>query len=77
MYRCVVSELDHVHDIDPDALLDLTGDELVDAWRGVKAEDADDTAGGLASLLRSRSRALLNVLARPVSKVTRPAKDGV
>ncbi|MFL6205076.1 MAG: ABC transporter ATP-binding protein [Acidimicrobiales bacterium] len=53
------------HDIDPDASLDLTGDELVDEWRGVNLEDADDVAGGLAGLLRSRSRALLADLIRP------------
>jgi len=60
-----VSELDHVHEVDPEASLDLTGDELVDAWRGVKAEEEEQVAGGLASLLRSRSRALLGALARP------------
>jgi ABC-type multidrug transport system fused ATPase/permease subunit len=60
-----VSELDHVHEVDPEAALDLTGDELVDAWRGVKAEEEEQVAGGLASLLRSRSRALLGALARP------------
>ena len=60
-----MTELDHVHEVDPDAALDVTGDELVDAWRGVKAEEEDQVAGGLASLLRSRSRALLADLARP------------
>lgn len=60
-----MSEVDHVHEIDPDANLDLTGDELVDAWRGVKAEEEEQVAGGLASLLRSRSRVLLGALARP------------
>jgi ATP-binding cassette subfamily B protein len=58
-------EPDEVHEYDPDAPLDLTGDELVDQWRGVKAEDVDDAEGGLASLLRSRSRALLVDLVRP------------
>ena len=56
-------EPDEVHDVDPDAPLDLTGDELVDAWRGVKAEDDEEVTGGLAGLLRSRSRALLGDLA--------------
>ena len=43
----------------PTPPLDLTGDELVDAWRGVKAEEEEEVTGGLAGLLRSRSRALL------------------
>ncbi len=60
-----MSELDHVHELDPEASLDVTGDALVDAWRGVKAEEEEQVAGGLASLLRSRSRALLADLARP------------
>ena len=60
-----MSELDHVHELDPEAALDLTGDELVDAWRGVKAEEEEEVAGGLASLLRTRSRKLLADLARP------------
>jgi ABC-type multidrug transport system fused ATPase/permease subunit len=60
-----MSELDHVHELDPEAALDLTGDELVDAWRGVKAEEEEQVAGGLASLLRARSRKLLGDLARP------------
>ncbi len=60
-----MTELDHVHDVDPEAALDVTGDALVDAWRGVKAEEEEQVAGGLASLLRSRSRALLGSLARP------------
>ena len=47
-------EPDEVHDIDPDAPLDLTGDELVDEWRGVNVEDVDEVTGGLAGLLRSR-----------------------
>ena len=51
--------------IDPDAALDLTGDELVDEWRGVNLEDVDEVTGGLAGLLRSRSRALLSDLIRP------------
>ena len=60
-----MTELDHVHEVDPEATLDVTGDELVDAWRGVKVDDDEQTAGGLASLLRSRSRALLGDLVRP------------
>jgi ATP-binding cassette, subfamily B, bacterial len=60
-----VSEVDHVHEVDPDVALDVTGDELVDAWRGVKAEEEEQVAGGLQSLLRSRSRALLADVARP------------
>jgi ATP-binding cassette subfamily B protein len=59
-------EPDEVHDdIDPDAALDLTGDDLVDEWRGVNVEDVDEVKGGLAGLLRSRSRALLADLIRP------------
>jgi len=37
----------------------------VDAWRGVATEDVDDVAAGLATLLRSRSRHLLGLLAAP------------
>ena len=58
-------EPDEVHDIDPNAALDLTGDELVDEWRGVNVEDVEEVTGGLAGLLRSRSRALLGDLMRP------------
>ena len=58
-------EPDQIHDIDPDAALDLTGDDLVDRWRGVNVEDVDQVTGGLAGLLRSRSRALLADLVRP------------
>lgn len=58
-------EPDEVHAIDPNASLDLTGDELVDEWRGINIEDADEGAGGLAGLLRSRSRSLLGDLMRP------------
>jgi len=58
-------EPDEVHDIDVDAPLDLTGDELVDEWRGVNVEDVEEVTGGLAGLLRSRSRALLSDLMRP------------
>jgi ATP-binding cassette, subfamily B, bacterial len=59
-------EPDEVHDdIDPDATLDLTGDDLVDEWRGVNVEDVEEVTGGLAGLLRSRSRALLADLIRP------------
>ena len=49
----------------PTRPLDLTGDELVDAWRGVNVEDVEEVTGGLAGLLRSRSRALLGDLIRP------------
>jgi len=56
---------DQIHDIDPNAALDLTGDELVDEWRGVNVEDVEEVSGGLAGLLRSRSRALLSDLVRP------------
>ncbi|MEJ7582996.1 MAG: ABC transporter ATP-binding protein [Acidimicrobiales bacterium] len=58
-------EPDEVHDVNPDAALDLTGDERVDAWRGVNVEDIEEGTGGLAGLLRSRSRALLADLVRP------------
>jgi ATP-binding cassette subfamily B protein len=58
-------EPDEVHEVDPDAKLDVTGDELVDAWRGVKAEDVEEEVGGLAGLLRARSRKLLDSLLRP------------
>lgn len=58
-------EPDEVHDIDPEAAVDLTGDALVDEWRGVNVEDVDDVSGGLAGILRSRSRALLADLMRP------------
>lgn len=58
-------EPDEVHDVDPDAVLDLTGDDRVDGWRGVNIDEGDDVAGGLAGLLRSRSRALLADLVRP------------
>ena len=58
-------EPDEVHAVDATAPLDVTGDALVDAWRGVKAEDEEAVAGGLAGLLRTRSRALLADLVRP------------
>ena len=58
-------EPDEVHEIDPDAPLDVTGDDRVDSWRGVNVEDVDDAEGGLAGLLRARSRALLADLLRP------------
>jgi ABC-type multidrug transport system fused ATPase/permease subunit len=58
-------EPDEVHDIAPDAKLDLTGDEMVDRWRGVNVDENDEVSGGLAGLLRSRSRALLVDLTRP------------
>ena len=37
----------------------------LDAWRGVAAERTDDVTGGLAGLLRQRSRRLLGELLRP------------
>jgi ABC-type multidrug transport system fused ATPase/permease subunit len=58
-------EPDEIHEIDEEAPLDVTGDDVVDAWRGVKTEDVEETTGGIAGLLRSRSRALLGVLVRP------------
>ncbi len=58
-------EPDEVHEVDPEAPLDVTGDELVDSWRGVKAEEADDLDAGLATMLRSRSRRLLGSLLDP------------
>ena len=58
-------EPDEVHEVEADAPLDLTGDEQVDAWRGVKVQDVEEVTGGLAGLLRSRSRALLGDLVRP------------
>ena len=58
-------EPDEVHDVDPNAPLDLTGDALVDEWRGVNIEDVEETTGGLAGLLRSRSRTLLSSLVEP------------
>jgi ABC-type multidrug transport system fused ATPase/permease subunit len=39
--------------------------QTLDQWRGVAAEDADDLPGGLAVLLRARSRRLLATLLRP------------
>ena len=66
-------EPDEVHDIDPEAPLDLTGDERVDSWRGVNVEDIDDGEGGLAGLLRERSRALLGSLLRPHRKAVAAA----
>jgi len=60
-----VIEPDEVPDVDRDAPLDLTGDEDVDAWRGVAAEDVDEPGRGLAGMLRSRSRRLLGSLLRP------------
>ena len=62
------AEEDVVHEVDPDATLDVTGDEFVDSWRGVKAEDVEETGAGLAGLLRSRSRLLLGSLLRPHKK---------
>jgi ABC-type multidrug transport system fused ATPase/permease subunit len=66
-------EPDEVHDIDPDAPLDLTGDERVDSWRGVNVEEVDDGEGGLSGLLRARSRALLADLLRPHHKAVAAA----
>ncbi|HEY1117021.1 MAG TPA: ABC transporter ATP-binding protein [Acidimicrobiales bacterium] len=45
--------------------VDVTGDESIDSWRGVAAEDVDDVRGSLATLLRSRSRRLLGSLLAP------------
>jgi ABC-type multidrug transport system fused ATPase/permease subunit len=39
--------------------------QTLDQWRGVAAENADDLPGGLAVLLRARSRRLLASLLRP------------
>jgi ABC-type multidrug transport system fused ATPase/permease subunit len=61
----MLTEPDEIPDVDPDVPLDLTGDEVVDTWRGVAPEDVDEPSPGLAGLLRSRSRALLGSLARP------------
>ena len=58
-------EPDEVHDVDPDAPLDLTGDERVDEWRGVNVEEVEEQAGGLAGIMRARSRRLLGDLMRP------------
>ena len=56
---------EQIPEIDPEGPLDLTGDAEVDGWRGVAAEDVDEVGGGLAGLLRSRSRALLGSLLQP------------
>jgi ATP-binding cassette, subfamily B, bacterial len=61
-------EPDDIPDVDRDAPLDLTGDETVDAWRGVAAEDVEEPSRGLAGMLRSRSRRLLGSLLRPHRK---------
>ncbi len=58
-------EPDEIPDVDLGAPLDITGDEAVDAWRGVAAEDVDEPSPGLAGLLRTRSRRLLGSLMRP------------
>ena len=58
-------EPDEIPDVDAEGPLDLTGDARVDAWRGVAAEDVEEPGGGLAGMLRSRSRALLGSLMRP------------
>ena len=50
-------EPDEIHRIDRHAKVDTTGDALVDEWRGVNVEDEEEVTGGLAGLLRSRSRA--------------------
>jgi ABC-type multidrug transport system fused ATPase/permease subunit len=39
--------------------------QSLDQWRGVAAEDADELPGGLAVLLRARSRRLLGAVLRP------------
>ena len=56
---------EQIPEIDSEGPLDLTGDAEVDGWRGVAAEDVDEVGGGLAGLLRSRSRALLGSLLQP------------
>ncbi len=60
---------DEGHEHDPAGLdligNDATGDEAIDSWRGVAAEDVDDVQGSLATLLRSRSRHLLGSLVAP------------
>jgi ATP-binding cassette subfamily B protein len=56
---------DEIPDVDLGAPLDITGDETVDKWRGVAAEEVDEPSPGLAGLLRSRSRRLLGSLVRP------------
>ena len=61
-------EPDEIPDVDRDAPLDLTGDDSVDRWRGVAAEDVDEPQSGLALLLRSRSRKLLGSLTRPYTR---------
>ena len=38
-------EPDEVHEVDRDAPLDLTGDALVDEWRGVNVEDVEEVDG--------------------------------
>src|SRR4051812_38781837 len=58
-------EPDEIPDVDLGAPLDITGDEAVDKWRGVAAEDVDELSAGLAGLLRTRSRRLLGSLVRP------------
>ncbi len=58
-------EPDEIPDVDLGAPLDITGDEAVDRWRGVAAEDVDEPSPGLAGLLRTRSRRLLGSLVRP------------
>ena len=58
-------EPDEIPDVASDGPLDLTGDERVDAWRGVAAEEVEEPGGGLAGMLRSRSRNLLGSLLRP------------
>src|SRR5437016_1383951 len=61
----IITEPDEVPDVDTDVPLDVTGDEAVDAWRGVAAEDVDEPGRGLAGMLRSRSRRVLGSLLRP------------
>src|SRR6266576_67366 len=58
-------EPDEIPDVDLGVPLDITGDDAVDKWRGVAAEEVDEPSAGLAGLLRSRSRKLLGSLVRP------------
>ena len=67
-------EPDEIPDVDRDAPLDLTGDDSVDRWRGVAAEDVDEPRSGLALLLRSRSRRLLRSLDATAHAVAAPRR---
>ena len=55
-------------DVDINGPLDITGDDRVDGWRGVAAEDIEEPSPGLAGILRSRSRGLLGSLLKPHKK---------